>query len=441
MGKWLKKRKSFGFIFVALTAIFFFLFSCRKKDQGETPSAAAMIHDPSQHETQQEKKEEKPSEKKALYQCPMHPDYTSDKPGSCPICGMTLVAVKEEPLKKEMEMGEGAVMISPEKQQLIGVTFGSVEYRNLEKAIRTVGRLAYDETKLADINTKFSGWIEKLYVNYTGQLVRRGEPLFALYSPELVSAQEEYLLALKAKGYFEDRTGSGASRPADSVVEAARRKLLYFDISEAQIKDLEISQKPQKNMLFYAPFTGFVIEKHIVQGKSVMPGESLYKLADISRIWVLADAYESDLPYVSRGLEATVELPYFPGEKLAGKIAYIYPYLENETRTVKVRIEVANPDFKLKPEMYGTVQMKINLGQKLTVPATAVLDSGTRKLIFIAEGEGHFEPREVRLGARAGDYYEVLEGAKDGDRVVTSANFLIDSESKLKLALQGAHKH
>ncbi|MEW5900649.1 MAG: efflux RND transporter periplasmic adaptor subunit [Acidobacteriota bacterium] len=464
-------------------------FSCKKKAE-EQPlmeaSAEHAGHAQMQPEAKQEpqKPEAKKEKKETIYHCPMHPNYTSDKPGNCPICGMTLVPVEEEqatppPAKKKImyrssmnpneisekpgkdsmgmdmvpfEVEEGGevsevggrvtVKISPERQQLIGVTFGQAEIRDLHHILRTVAKFTYDETKIVDVNTKFPGWVERLDVDFQGQLVRSGVPLFSIYSPELVAAQEEYLLASKAGGLLVSAESAPARPERDPLVEGAKRKLLLWDITETQIKELERTQTLMKTMVFYAPFTGYVIEKNVLKGKYVMPGETLYKLADISTIWVLADVYEYELPLVSRGQQVTVELPYFPGESFTGKITYIYPYLADMTRTAKVRVELPNRDFKLKPDMYGTISIHLDLGPKLSVPASAVLDSGTRKLVFIDRGEGYFEPREVKLGIRAGDFYEVIAGLQEGERVVTSANFLVDSESKLKAAIKApTHKH
>lgn len=434
-----KKRPEilFPFLFLLLVFILGSKLACKKEDHSaHQAEASASAEEHAAHQLQKQKAPEhqheesqKQPEKKILYQCPMHPEYTSDKPGNCPICGMTLVPVKEKESEEKMaEMPEGTVRISPEKQQLIGVTFGTVEFLSLEKKIRAAARVTYDESRIKDVNTKFSGWVEKLDVDFTGKLVRKGEPLFSIYSPELVSAQEEYLLALRAQGL-------------ESVLESARNRLILWDLTEEQIKELENSHKAFKTMIFYAPFTGFVIEKNIVQGKFVMAGESLYKIADISSVWLLADIYEQDVSFVSLGQQVSVELPFFPGESFSGKISYLYPYLENMTRTVKARIALSNGDFRLKPEMFGHVEIKFPVGKKLALPESAVLDSGTRKIVFVDKGDGYLEPREVRLGRRADDYFEVVEGVHEGERVVTSANFLIDSESKLKSALQKTHKH
>lgn len=437
-----QRPKHFIFIIPAASALFLsfiFLFSCKPGEKAPGPPSKEVSAEHTQHLLAENKKQ---AEKKTRYQCPMHPNYTSDKPGECPICGMTLVPIEEEKHEEmEMAMPEGTVRINPEKQQLIGVTFGRVEFKNLEKKIATVAKMTYDETKITDINTKFPGWIENLYVDFAGKLVKRGQPLFSIYSPELVSAQEEYLLALKAKGYFEGKAYSEVTDSTDTLLEAAKRRLLYWDITQDQIKELEKSKKPQKTTVFYAPFTGFVVEKNALQGKFITAGEKLYQLADISTIWVLADIYEYDLPNVSTGQAVSMEFSSFPGEQFVSKIAYIYPYLEEETRTTKVRIVLPNKDFRFKPEMYGNISIKFNLGSKLTVPENAVLDSGKRKLVFVDKGEGYFEPREVKLGIKTDDGYEVLDGLREGEQVVTSANFLIDSESKLKSAITEPHKH
>lgn len=388
-----------------------------------------------------------------LYYCPMHPTFTSDKPGNCPICGMTLVKKKKEAERKgreemagtdEMQMAPGTAMITPEKQQLIGVKTGVVERKILEKTIRAVARIEYDETRLSYVNTKIEGWIEKLYVDYTGKPVKKGEPLLSIYSPDLVSTQEEYLLALETREKVKESRYEDVKMGAQSLVETTRKRLEYWDIPEEEIEKLEETQSVSKTLTLYSPIEGFVVEKDVLLGKKVMPGENLYKIADVSKIWVLADIYEYELPFISLGQEAKISLSYLPGEEFTGTVAYIYPYVEEMTRTVKVRLEFDNLTFKLKPDMYANVEIKSSLGEKVAVPEEAILDSGERQIAFVDRGEGHFEPREVKLGAKAKGFYEVLSGLKEGERVVTSANFLIDSESKMKAALGGMggeHKH
>lgn len=389
---------------------------------------------------------------KDVYYCPMHPTFTSDKSGNCPICGMTLVKREkgehkghaEMGVAKEMEMAPGTAMITPEKQQLIGVKTGLVERRVLEKTIRAVGRVEYDETKLSYVNTKIEGWIEKLYVDYTGKPIKKGEPLLSIYSPDLVSTQEEYLLALETREKVRESRYEDVKQGAESLVATTRKRLEYWDIPQEEIKKLEETKSASKTLTLYSPIDGFVVEKDVLLGKKIMPGENLYKIADISKIWVLADIYEYELPFISLGQEAKISLSYLPGEEFTGTVTYIYPYIEAMTRTVKVRLEFDNPDFKLKPDMYANVEIKSSLGEKVAVPEEAILDTGERQIAFVDKGEGHFEPREVKLGAKAAGFYEVLSGLKEGERVVTSANFLIDSESKMKAALGGMggeHKH
>jgi len=349
--------------------------------------------------------------------------------------GMSMESIQKE--GKMQEMAPGTVQISPERQQLIGVKFGTVEMKPLEKVIRTVGRVDYDEKRIVAVSLKVGGWIEDLYVDFTGKYVKKGDPLLTIYSPELVSTQEEYLLALAAKksltkSSFPEVAGSG-----DSLAESARRRLKLWDITDEEIKNLEESGKAKRILTLYSPFNGFVLEKSAYKGMNVMPGMSLYKLADLSVVWLYADIYEYELPSIQLGQEATVQLTYLPGETFRGKAIYIYPTLNPETRTAKVRFEFPNPHDRLKPEMYANVEIKISLGQKLAVPAGAIIDTGIRQVAIIDKGNGYFEPREVKLGSRVDDYYEVISGLRAGERVVTSASFLVDSESNLKEAMGG----
>jgi len=353
---------------------------------------------------------------------------------------MDMKSLTMESIQKEGKMQEvaaGAVQISPEKQQLIGVKFGTVETRPLEKLIRTVGRIDYDEKRIVTVSLKVGGWIEDLYVDFTGRYVRQGEPLLAIYSPELVSAQEEYLIALRAKkdlakSPFPEVAGSG-----NSLAESAKRRLKLWDISDDQIKALEESGQVKMTLALHSPFSGFVLEKAAYKGMNVMPGIALYKLGDLSVVWLIADIYEYEIPFIRLGQQGTIQFSYLPGETFTGKAIYISPLLDPNTRTAKVRFELPNPHGKLKPEMFANVEMKIHLGQKLTVPEGAIIDTGLRQLAIVDKGSGYFEPREVKVGAKVDNYYEVIKGLKAGERVVTSANFLIDSESKLKEALGG----
>ncbi len=349
--------------------------------------------------------------------------------------GLTMESIQKE--GKMEEVAPGTVQISPERQQLIGVKFGTVERRPLEKVIRTVGRVDYDEKRIVTVSPKIGGWIEDLYVDFTGRFVKQGDPLLTIYSPELVSTQEEYLLALRAKkslakSPFPEVAGSG-----ESLAESAKRRLKLWDISDDQIKALEETGQSTKTLTLYSPFSGFVLEKSAYKGMNVMPGVALFKLADLSVVWLYADIYEYELPSIRLGQQASIQLSYTPGETFTGKAIYIYPSLNPETRTAKVRFEIPNSHGRLKPEMYANVEIKVHLGQKLAVPEGAIIDTGLRQLAIVDKGSGYFEPREVKVGAKVENYYEVVKGLKAGERVVTSANFLIDSESKLKEAVAG----
>lgn len=354
------------------------------------------------------------------------------------IKGLTMESIQRE--GKMQEVTPGTVQITPERQQLIGVKIGKVEMRLLEKIIRTVGRVDYDERKVVTITPKIGGWIEDLHVDFTGKYVRQGESLLTIYSPELVSTQEEYLIALKAKKDLMKSPFSEVAASGSSLVESAKRRLKLWDISDDQIKALEESGEAKKTITLHSPFSGFVLEKMAYKGMSVMPGMALFKLADLSAVWLYADIYEYELPFIRLGQQATIQLSYLRGETFVGKAIYIYPSLDPNTRTARVRFEFPNPAGKLKPEMYGNVEIKVHLGTRLVVPEGAIIDTGLRQMVIVDKGEGYFEPREVKVGARVDDYYEIIKGLKAGERVVTSANFLIDSESKFKEAV-GAPGH
>ena len=333
------------------------------------------------------------------------------------------------------KMSSGSVTVSPEKQQLVGIRTAAVEMRPLIKKIRTVGIVTYDETRVAQVFTKVEGWIDKLYVNYTGKLVEKGQPLFTLYSPDLVATQDEYLLALRAKESLASSSLTEIRAGSESLLEATRRRLSLWDISDEQIAELQKSRQPQRNLTFYSPISGFVIKKDAVQGMRVMPDKELYTITDLSTVWVNADIYEFELANIHLGQRATIALSYYPGQTFAGKVSWISPVLDEKTRTTKVRLEFANRDFKLKPEMYANVEIDVEGGRKLAIPDEAVLDSGLRKIVFIDKGEGRYAPAEVKLGSKYDGYYEVLGGVSAGERIIASASFLLDSESRLKEAM------
>jgi membrane fusion protein, copper/silver efflux system len=385
--------------------------------------------------------ENKAKERKILYWVdPMHPAYKSDKPGTAPDCGMDLEPVYEEEnssAQTSASLPEGVFKISPEKQQLIGVQYGEVTYQPVIKTLRTVGRLAYDETKIVRVHTKTDGWIENVFADFTGKQVIKGEPLISVYSPDLFQTQQEFLLAIKGRSELGESSFKEAARSAESLYQSARQRLELWDITEEQINDIERRGSPIKAMTLFAPADGFVITRNAYPKQRIMPDTELYSIADLSTIWVMADIYEFEASEIKLGQTAIVSLSYLPGKTYRGKVTYIYPQVDNTTRTLKVRIEVANPNYELKPDMYANVELKVDYGRQLIVPQEAIMDSGAEQMVFLSLEGGYFEPRKIRLGNRVENMTIVLEGLKKGDRVVTSANFLIDSESKLKSATEG----
>jgi Cu(I)/Ag(I) efflux system membrane fusion protein len=340
-------------------------------------------------------------------------------------------------------LGRTTVKISPEKQQLIGVKTAPAETMQLQKIIRAVGIIEHDQTKEVHVHTKVSGLIEQLFVTYDGQHVKKGEPIYSIYSPDLVSTQEEYFLAVKNEDRLKTSSLPEIRSAAKALLEATKRRLLLWDVSEKEINEIEKMGKPKRAVTFYAPITGVTVEKHAIVGEWFDVGGDLYHFVDLTNVWVVANVYEYELALVEIGQEAKVQFSYLPGEIFNGKITFMDPHLDMKTRTAKVRIELPNTEHRLQPGMFANVNVEVALGEKLAIPESAVLDTGTRKIIFLDRGEGKFEPREVRLGQKAEGYYEVLSGLTQGDKVVTSGNFLIDSESQLKAALgdMGGHQH
>lgn len=369
----------------------------------------------------------------AHYHCGMHPYITSDKPGRCPICGMDLTPV----YKDKGNSSKGIVQIDPAMVQNIGVKTEVVKKRKLTRTIRTSGIVGYDETKQTVITTKFSGYIEKLYVDYTGKFVQQGQALFEIYSPDLVAAQQEYLQAIR---YSKKTQSVNDSSISNELLQSAKKKLLYWDISPAQIKELEQTSNIKKTLTIYSPFSGIVIEKNIFEGMQVQAGMNLLKLADMSRMWIYADIYEDELSWVKIGDKANIELPDKAEKPITGKIDYIYPYLQDQTRVAKVRISAPNKNLLLKKDMYVTVNIIPTVSiNAIAVPEQAVIHSGKRDVVVISLGEGKFMSMEVKLGALADGYYEIKEGLKEGDVIVTSSQFLIDSESNLKSGTSSMH--
>jgi membrane fusion protein, copper/silver efflux system len=328
------------------------------------------------------------------------------------------------------------VEIPADRQPLIGMKSVAVAVRPLSRTIRTVGRVEYDERRFRTVNAKFEGWIEKLYVDYTGRPVKKGEPLADLYSPELLATQREYLQLLKwsrePKPDAASVTDKMVARDAAALAAAARERLKLWDISEEQIRRIGETGEPIRTLTFYSPVDGHVVQKMAVQGMKVMPGEKLFDVADIESLWVVADIYEADLPLIRPGQEAVIVLAGSPGQAYRARIDFINPSLAGETRTAKARFTIPNPGEKIKPQMYTEIEIKIDLGRKLTVSDDAVIDTGVRQIVYVDQKDGNFEPREVVLGARTEGFREVLRGLKAGEKVAASAAFLVDSEAQLR---------
>ena len=369
------------------------------------------------------------------YRNPMGLPDTSPTPKKDSM-GMDYIAVYEGG-DDAVGSAAGEVKISTEKVQKLGVKTEAAALRELARQVRAAGRVEIDERRLHNVAPKFEGWVERLHVNATGQPVAKGQPLFEVYSSELVSAQREYVVAAKGVVALKDASAEMQSGMRQ-LAEASLARLRNWDISEEQIKALAAGGEAKRSLSFRSPVGGVVLEKKAVAGMRFMPGEMLYQIADVSSVWVLADVFERDIAQVKVGQKVRLTINAYPDKSFSGIVAYIYPTLKAETRTVPVRIELANPGGLLKPAMYASVELAVGVRDKVvTVPVSAVIDSGTRQIVLLQKGAGRFEPREVKLGARSDEYVEVREGIAAGDAVVVAANFLIDAESNLKAALGG----
>lgn len=420
--------------------------------------------------------------RKVLYWVdPMHPAYKSDKPGIAPDCGMKLEPVYADgggsspaPAGKERKilfyrdpkdpnykapqpglnpdtgnelepvyaddisaMPVGTVEITPEKQQLIGVKYGEAEKTGGSRTIRAVGKVAFDETRIQHVHTKIEGWIDQVFVDYTGQLVRKGQPLMTVYSPEMLASQRELLLAAKARDTMKGNPLPTAFDQSQSLFQAARRRLELWDLSGAQIDQVLKTGQPIKNVTLYSPIEGYVTDRKAFPQLKIMPDTDLYTIVDLSRVWIMADLFEYEAPNIHVGEMARVSLQAVPGKTFTAQINYIQPQVDPMTRTLKVRLDMDNPSLILKPDMYADVEFRVTAPAQLTVPADAVLDAGERKTVFVDRGNGFFEPRQVTTGERIGSRIQILSGLAGGERIVTSGNFLIDSESQMKAAAAG----
>jgi len=382
-------------------------------------------------------KQAKPGDRKVLYWYdPMHPAYKSEKPGIAPDCGMTLVPKYVED-QSMATMPMGTVTISPEKQVLAGVRTAVVERKSMVRDVRTTAQIVADETRIAHVHVKVAGYVDKVYVDFVGQLVKKGQPLFTLYSPDLVSTQEEYLIAKRGNATLGNAPFQEVADGAQSLLQSARQRLKLWDISDDQIKELDATGKVSKDLTFYSPITGFVTDRKVFPQTSVTPDTELYTVSDLSTVWADADIYEYEVPFVHLGQRVSLNLSYYPGKTYTGDISYIYPTVDSQTRTVKVRIQIPNPGFALKPQMFADAQLHVDYGTKIVVPQEAVLNSGTEQHVFVVHNGGVFEPRKVTIGPVVDGNAVILSGLKPGETIVVSGDFLIDSESGLKSAMGG----
>jgi len=421
------------------------------------------------------------------YHCPMHPSYHSDKPGDCVICGMKLVpdedpshpagADPQKPAGKllyfkdpkvpdfksdkpgvnpetgnDLEpvyendpatMPMGTIHVSAEKQQMIGVKFGEVTPGAGIHTFRSTGKVTMDETRFSKVQTRIEGWIEKVFVDFTGKLVEKGQPLLTLYSPEMLASQQEYLLAMRSREIMKNSPLQGSQQQSDSLLAASRKRLELFSLSDAQIEEVTRTQKPLTNITIFSPISGYIMMRNAFPKQRITPETELYTVVDLSKVWIMADVFENEASMIRIGMPARIKFSYGAGPAFTGRVSYIQPQVDAMTRTLKVRIEADNPGMTLKPDMFVDVDFNVPMPARMTIPAEAVLDTGLRQTVFVDRGNGYLEPRSVEIGDRIGDRIEVKKGLSLTDRIVVSGNFLIDSESQLKSSAAGmaGHQH
>ena len=389
-----------------------------------------------------------------IWTCPMHPQIVEDQPGTCPICGMDLVRVEADEAAGDMdETPTGAelgavVRIDPAVVQNMNVTTERVELRDIRRRIRTVGYLEYDQDSMVTVTTKYPGFVEKVYVNYVGQPISKGQPLFEVYSPELVQTQQELLASVRYLRRLESAPARTRSR-AEALVEAARQRLDYWDISPEQIEALEASGQPMRTLVVTAAASGVAMKvMHGLEGMRISPGMDVIHIAGMSSLWLTVEVFEDQLPWLEVGSPARVSFSYVPGESFTGRVRYIEPEVDDTTRTIQFTLSVPNPSGRLRVGMYATVLFEpVAALDAVAVPKQAVLRTGERNVAVVALGGGRYAPRDLTLGVEGDDYLQVLEGLAAGDEIVTSAQFLIDSESNLRAAIQkmaddrGGHHH
>jgi len=360
------------------------------------------------------------------YTCSMHPWVKKDSPDEiCPVCSMDLTPVTKAEVK------DGVIRIDRERRQSFGVRTAQVKTRHLTVPIRAVGRVVYDERRLADVTIKYKGWIERLHVEETGQRVKKGQALFEIYSPQLFAAQHELILAARQSATA--TTDTQRSRAA-ALIKGARMRMRLWDLSNSQIDAVIAAGEPKERLTVRSPASGYIIEKDIVEGAAVEPGQRLYRIADLDRVWVEAEIYEAHVPLVKKGQAATVRLSHVGGKALTGTVSFLHPTIEGRTRTARARIELGNEDLALKPDMFAEVDFHVDHGIALAVPEPAIVYSGPRRIVFVDVGQDRLRPTVIETGVKSDGYVEVLSGLKEGDTVVVSGNFLVAAESRLKSA-------
>jgi RND family efflux transporter MFP subunit len=363
---------------------------------------------------------------------PMHPAYHSDRAGIAPDCGMALVPMYESKTPAEQaSAGQGLIHMPRSQQRALGVRLTTVQEQDVSRTLRTSGVVTADETRIAHVHVKTAGWVQDVYANFVGQLVHKGQALFTVYSPDLVATQEEYLIARRGQQQLGKSQYDEVAKSSQSLMDSARQRLALWDLTPTQIADLDRTGKVSKTITVYSPVSGFITDRKAFPNASTSGDMELYTIADLSRVWVTADVFEADLPYVKVGQQAVIHFPYEPGKAITGRVGYSYPTLDPQTHTAKIRIEVANPGTVLKPNMLADVELTINYGRHLVVPAEAVLNSGTMQTVFLARDDADFEPRMVTMGATVDGKTILTSGVKKGETVVESGNFLLDSDSRL----------
>lgn len=375
----------------------------------------------------------KAAQGKVIYTCPMHPFIQKEQPGACPICGMTLVKKTEaaQASAKEMQTLE-QVSLSPTQMVLANVATDKVDRAALAKEVTAVGIVQYDQARQAKVTAWVSGRLDRLFVNKVGDYVSTRRPVAEIYSPDLVATEQEYLLALKSRDQLKSSPISSIAAGGEGLVASARQRLKLWGIKDGQIAALERAGQPNIRIPIYTPLSGIVIDKLVLAGQYVKEGDPLFNIADLSTVWTEVEVYENEFPFVKVGQRVAITSQSYPGRTFTGRVSYIYPFLDPKTRTVKVRVELANPGLRLKPDMFVNATIKVPLAPTLVVPVSAVMDTGKRQVVWVEAKPGVFEPRDVTVGARADDRVQILSGLQRGDTIAVSGGYLIDSESQLK---------